>query len=148
MLRLLPVAMLMLLFLGMLGCKTIQSSDLTGTWLMKDSSRQVLPPELQRASAKIVVDTDGTFVVSDMPGIFYFPGRRAARLESGSGVWKLVSREGKQQVQLDFHTIADWKETDLPYGTQLDVSRGWSAVSLFYFLGDADEGRRIDFERK
>jgi hypothetical protein len=83
-----------------------------------------------------------------MPGIFYFPGRRAARLESGSGVWKLVSREGKQQVQLDFHTIADWKETDLPYGTQLDVSRGWSAVSLFYFLGDADEGRRIDFERK
>ena len=148
MLRFSQFAVLTLLFFVMLGCKTVQSSDLTGTWLVKDSSRQVLPPELQKAAAKIVVDANGTFVVSDIPGLFYFPGRRAARLESGSGVWKLVSREGKQQVQLDFHAIADWKESDLPYGTQLNVSRGWSAVSLFYFLGDADEGRRIDFERK
>jgi hypothetical protein len=64
-------------------------------------------------------------------------------LESGTGVWKLVSREGKQQVQLDFQTITGWKDA-LPYGTQLDVSRG----SLFYFFGDADEGRRISFEQK
>lgn len=115
---------------------------------MTEASRQVLPTERQKVPAKIVVDANGTFVASDMPGLFYFPGRRAARLESGSGVWKLVSREGKQQVQLDFHAIADWKGTDLPYGTQLDVSRGWSAVSLFYFMGDADEGRRVSFERK
>ena len=137
----------MLLFFAMLGCKTVQSNDLAGTWIMKDSSRQVLPPELQKASPKIVVDVNGTFVVSDMPGLFYFPGRRAARLESGNGVWKLVSREGKQQVQLDFRVIANWKEANFPYGTQLDVTRGWSAVTLFYFLGDADEGRRIDFEK-
>jgi hypothetical protein len=146
--RFLQLTMLMVLFFGMLGCKTVRSSDLTGTWLMEDSSRQILPPELQKASAKIVVDANGTFVAFDMPGLFYFPGHRAARLESGSGVWKLVSREGKQQIQLDFHAIADWNKTDLPYGTQLDVSRGWSAASLFYFLGDADEGRRIEFQRK
>ncbi len=144
MLRFLPIALLF----GMLGCKSVQPSALTGTWVMTDASRQVLPTELQKAPAKIVVDVNGTFVASDMPGLFYFPGRRTARLESGSGVWKLVSREGRQQVQLDFHAIADWKETDLPYGTQLDVSRGFSAVSLYYFLGDADEGRRVEFERK
>ena len=114
---------------------------------MKGSSRQVLPREVQQALPKIVLDADGTFVVSEVPGLFYSPGRRAARLESGRGVWKLVSGEGKQQVQLDFHVIAEWKEIDLPYGTQLDVSRGWSAVSLFYFLGDPDEGRMIDFEK-
>jgi hypothetical protein len=77
-----------------------------------------------------------------MPGLFYFPGSRAARLENGTGVWKLVSIEGKQLVQLDFQVIADWKE-GLPYGTQLGISRG----RLFYFLGDADEGRRIAFVR-
>jgi hypothetical protein len=46
-------------------------------------------------------------------------------------------------VQLDFQVIAGWKDV-LPYGTQLEVSRG----SLFYFLGDADEGRRVAFDKK
>jgi hypothetical protein len=103
---------------------------------------------LQKASAKIVLNPNGTFVASDMPGLFFFPEHRDARLESGSGMWQLVSREGRQQVQLEFHEIADWKKNELPYGTQLDVSRGWSAVSLYYFLGDADEGRRIEFEKE
>jgi hypothetical protein len=148
MLRLLPPAMLVLLSFGMLGCKTVQPVDLVGIWLIKDSSRQILPPELQKAIPNVVVEANGTFVVSDMPGLFYIPGRRAARLESGSGVWKLVSREAKQQLQLEFRAIANWKETDLPYGTQLDVTRRWPAVRLSYFLGDADEGGRIDFEKK
>jgi hypothetical protein len=148
MLKLLPLAMLVLSSFGMSGCHNIQPSDLTGTWLMKDSSRQALPTDLQKASPKLVVDAKGSFVASDMPGLFYAPGARAARLESGSGAWKLISSDGKQQVQLDFREIDDWNKSNLPYGTQLNVSRGWSAVSLFYFLGDADEGRRIDFERR
>lgn len=139
--RFLPIALLS--FLGMLGCKNMQPSELTGTWVLKDASRKVLPTDLQRASAKIVLESNGTFVASNMPGLFYFPGRHAAQLDTGSGAWKLVSRGGKQQVQLDFHVIAGWKDS-LPYGTQLDVSSG----TLFYFLGDADEGRRVAFERK
>ena len=109
---------------------------------MKDGSRKSLPAELQNASAKIVLYPDGTFVASDMPGLFYFPGSHAARLESGSGAWKLVSHDGKQQVQLNFEVLAGWKDA-LPYGTQLEVS----SESLFYFLGDADEGRRVAFEK-
>jgi hypothetical protein len=147
-LRILPLAMLAFSTLGMLGCKNVQPGDITGTWLMKESSRQALPPELQKVSPKIVLDAKGTFVVTDIPGLFYIPGNHAARPESGSGTWKLISNEGKQQVQFDFHEINDWHKTDLPYGIQFDVSRGWSAVRLFYFLDDADEGRRIDFERK
>lgn len=140
MLRYLPIVLLS--FFLVLGCKSVQPGDLTGTWVMKDRSRRVLPAELQRASAKIVLDANGTFVASDIPGLFYFPGRHAAQLDSGSGVWKLVSREGKQQSQLDFQVIAGWKGA-LPYGTQLDVSKG----SLFYFFGDADEGRRVSFDK-
>jgi len=83
-----------------------------------------------------------------MPGLFYVPGRRGIRLESGSGGWKLVAREGRQQVQLDFRAITDWSKTELPYGTQLDVSNGVSVAKLFYFVGDADEGQRIEFEKK
>lgn len=151
MLRFLPIVLLLLF--GMLGCKSVQPTELSGTWVMKETSRQVLPTELQKASAKIVLDANGTFAASELPEELppappYDMKQRRVRMNSGSGVWKLVSREGKQQVQLDFHAMAGSKEGDVPYGTQMDVSKGWSAVSLYYFLGDADEGRRVSFEKK
>ena len=145
--RLVPITILALLS-GIVGCNNVRSAELSGTWLMTDASRQVLPTGLQQTSATIVLDANGTFVASNMPGLLFFPGHRDARPESGRGTWKLVSREGKQQVQFDFEEIADWNKNELPYGTQLDISRGWSSLSLYYFLGDADEGRRIEFERQ
>ena len=145
--KLLRITIFLFLF-GMLGCKSLQPTDLPGTWVMNDASRRVLPTALQKASARIVLDPKGTFVASDMPGLFYFPGRRDARLESGSGTWKLISSEGRQQLQLEFREIADWKKNKLPYETQLDVSRGWSSLGLYYFIGDPDEGARIEFEKQ
>jgi hypothetical protein len=145
MLRVTPLAFLLL---SVLGCKGVQPSDLTGSWVMTDASRQFLPDKLRKASAKIVLNADGSFVVSDVPGLFYVPGRRDMRLEAGSGSWKLVSREGDQQIQLDFYAIPDWSNTELPYGMQLDVSKGWSQTKLFYFLGDPDEGQRIEFAKR
>src|ERR1022692_2879298 len=113
----------------MLGCASVQPGDLVGTWVIAPTSRQSLPAELQKASARFVLNANGTFVASNVPGLFYFPGSRSARSENGSGVWKLVSRDGGQQIQLDFQVIVDWKE-GVPYGTQLGISRG----RLFYFL--------------
>lgn len=115
--------------------------------MMVDSSRQVLPDALRHSSAKIVFANDGSFVLSDVPGLFYFPARHNTRLESGAGRWELLSRGGRQQVQLNFQSIASWKESDLPYGTQLEVSKDLSGLTIYYFLGDADEGRKIAFER-
>jgi hypothetical protein len=69
-------------------------------------------------------------------------------LVTGNGVWKLFLREGSQQVQLNFEKIAAGQHSMLPYGTQLNVSRGWSAITLFYFQGDPDQGRRIEFVKK
>jgi hypothetical protein len=151
MLRFLPIAIFLLF--GMLGCKSVQPNELAGTWVMKDTSRQVLPTELQKASAKLVLDGNGTFSASELPEELppappYDMKQRRVRLDTGTGVWKLVSREGKQQMQLNFHTMAGSKEGDVPYGTQMNVATGWSAVSLYYFLGDADEGRRVSFEKK
>ena len=137
-----------LLLLGMLGCKSVQSTDIPGTWTMNDTSRGVLPTGLPQASAKIVLDPKGTFVASDMPGLLFFPERHDARLESGSGTWKLVLSDGRQQVQLQFQQIDNWKKNELPYGTQLNVARGWSSLRLYYFIGDPDEGRRIELEKR
>ena len=146
MLRFLPIAML--LFFGVLGCNGVKPSDVTGTWVVTEGSRQRLPTAQQKASAKIVLDANGSFVASDLPEDLLYGPEVADRLVTGSGVWKLVSREGGQQVQLEFHAIAVGQRGGVPHGALLDVSRGWSALRLFYFKGDADEGRRIEFERK
>src|SRR5258708_738368 len=139
----------MLLLFGALGCNRtrVTASDLTGTWVIRDASRQRLPAELRKASAKIVLEANRTFVASDVPGLFYVnPGR--ARLDTGSGVWKLVSREGRQQVQLDFHAIAERKEGPIPWGRQFYFAGGSPAVILFYYVGAPDEAGRIKFKRK
>src|SRR5262249_44579492 len=132
--RLLSIAAIA--FVGMLGCSNIRSGDLAGTWVLKDVSRRALPAELKNAAPRIVFNASGTFIAEEMPGLLYVPAAGFPKLDSGSGAWKLVSREGKQQVQLTFEVIRGWKGA-LPYGVQLDISKG----SLFYFLGEADEGR-------
>jgi hypothetical protein len=96
-----------------------------------------------------VLDEDRTFVASEIPeDLLYPPPEGADRLVTGTGVWRLVSREGKQRVQLQFNTITSGQRGNVPYGTVLDVSAGWSTIDLYYFQGDADQGRRIEFEKK
>jgi len=46
---------IVLLLLGMMGCRRPHSSDLPGTWMMSEGSRKVLPAALQNAAAKIVL---------------------------------------------------------------------------------------------
>jgi hypothetical protein len=142
--RLIPIVLI--LFWGLLGCSKVSSSELAGTWVVDEVSRRRLPVELQKASARIVLDENGAFTASDLPGLFYIPPG-PAQLESGRGVWKLVSEKDQQQIQLNFHEILNREEINFPYGTHLNVSRAWFAITLFYSLGDPDEGRRVNFEK-
>ena len=142
MLRLLSVVTLGFC-LGLIGCKTVQPKDLVGTWVMTDSSRSILPDDLKHASGKIILNANGTFSASEMPGLFYAPGLYAARLENGTGTWKIISEDGEERLLLNFQTIAKWNDS-LPYGNDLFIGRG----NLFYFLDDPDEGRRVSFEKK
>jgi hypothetical protein len=114
--------------------------------VIEDSSKHFLPADFQSAAATLVLDASGTFVATEIPEEMAprldDPNRRDLRLDTGSGDWQLVAREGKQQVQLNFRTMQG--DRDVPFGTQMNVSNGWS-VSLYYFLGDLDEGRRLSF---
>ena len=146
------MAILLFLF-GLLGCKSVQPSDVIGTWVMNDQSRKELPPEFQKASGKIVVKADGTFDASELPEPLHpvppYDMKVRMRLDSGSGVWKLASWEGAQHLQLEFHDppSADEKSKG-SYGLTLSVSSGWSAIDLYYSLADPDEARRAEFEKQ
>jgi len=144
-------AVAMLFGLVLLGCAADNSSELAGAWIVKDESRhRFLSNAQQKGAAKITLNADGTFAAAEIPeDLLYGPPEAADGIVTGSRTWKLLSRGGWQQVQVNFELITMGQRADLPYGTQLSVSNGWSSVPLFYFQGgDADQGRKIEFEKK
>jgi hypothetical protein len=138
--------------LGLIGCGSVKPTEMIGTWVVTEQSRQrFLPASQHSAAARLVLDANGTFVASELPeDLLYGPPEAADRLVTGTGIWKLVSNEGRQQVQLQFNNITAGQRGNLPYGTALNVSTGFgSTVDLYYFEGgDADQGRRVEFEQK
>jgi hypothetical protein len=140
-----------LLCLALQGCAATNSSDLTGTWTVKDESRhRFLSSAQQKGAAKITLNANGSFAASEVPAdLMYGPPAPADGIVTGSGTWKLLSRDGRQQIQLNFEAITTGQRGEVPYGTQLNVSRGWSSLDLFYVQdGDADQGKRIEFGKK
>jgi hypothetical protein len=146
MLKLLPISIF--LCFGILGCKDVKPNDITGTWIVKNESRHRFLSEVQqKAAAKIILDANGTFIALEIPeDLLYGPPQTSDGIVTGNGIWKILLLEGKQQVQLNFESITVGQRGVVPYGTQLNVSRGWSTINLFYFQGDPDEGKRIEFE--
>ena len=104
----------------------------------------------QKAATKIVLEADGTFAATEVPGdLLYGLPQDDSSFVTGNGVWKLLSRNGKQQVQLNFNAITKGRRSPLPIGTQMGVATGRMAVILYYYQGgDADQGRRIEFEKR
>ena len=69
-----------------------------------------------------------------------------AHFESGHGVWKLASDKFGQLIQLNFQELR--READPhtlhEYELQVYVSVTWFSTTLHYFLGDPDNGRKVD----
>lgn len=125
---------------GLLGCSKVNPSDLVGSWSVDEGSLRHLPSELQKTSATMVLNENGTFTAMDMPGLPSFPPG-PPHLVNGYGVWKLMSNGYDQHIQLNFQELGG----AIPYGTQVYVSRISLSVELYYFLGgDEDNGWRID----
>ena len=97
-------------------------------WIVEKQIRVTTPPTPPRVRIR-------PLPVHGRGGRATPPVRCDDRLVTGSGDCKLASREGKQQVQLNFLARATGQRGQVPYGTQLNVSKGGSSVSLIYFQG-------------
>ena len=123
------------------GCTNVKSADLVGTWVLSNPSRSLMKLE-PGTDASLVLDKEGTFVAANLPR-FLHSGGSSGETSSGNGRWRMIARDGKQQVQLDFHKIVGWNGP-LPYGAQLEVS----GKSLYYFVDDPDEAKRVSLQRQ
>jgi len=140
--------LLLFIWLGVQGCGTVQTSELAGTWVVTEQTRQdILPASEQSSVTRIVLESNGTFSAYDLPGeLLYAPPKFTGHLVSGSGTWKLEQLEGRHRVLLKFHTI-ETGELSYLYDAPLTVSKGLSGIRLYFFQGDPDEGRRVELEK-
>ena len=123
--------------------RVMSASELTGTWSMTPESKT--RSSSKRGVATIVLRQAGTFSVREVPGSL-LAVRPDAPLVTGGGRWKLVEKNGEQQIELVFESIVTPHQFTLPFGTQLHISSGRTGVLLYYFEGDPDDGKRIEFQ--
>jgi hypothetical protein len=140
------------LIVGISGCNKpkIMESDLTGIWVLRNTSKESLPTELKESSPRIVLNADGSFIATDLPEelprVPPSDMQLHARLDSGTGVWKLGFWQSQQQLQLVFHAFtAGPDKVQVPFGMLLKIE---SKTSIFYYLSDPDLGVVIRFERQ
>ena len=85
----------------------------------------------------LVLSADGHLTATDLPGDFHGSLDVVERF-SGKGSWSIITKDGRQQLQLNF---------DGAYGTQFDIAKDGGAWKLRYFLGDPDEYRRLEYAK-
>ena len=123
------------LALGLVGCNEPKTTDMVGTWNLTAASRPYLPPDMAGISPRLVLGADGHLTATDLPGEFHGSLDIVERF-SGKGSWTIITKDGRQQLQLNF---------DGAYGTQFDIANDGGAWKLRYFLGDPDEHLRLEY---
>ena len=147
--------LIIVLLFTMNGCQEVQTSEVVGTWVMKEQSREWLPPGFEKSLGEITVLANGTFIAYELPEKRHFdPGKsyeREWRITSGSGTWKFVSISGIQHLHLGFNkfTLDSADDQDTSYGRPLIISKKWSKViGLYYHINGPDyPWERIEFEK-
>ena len=83
-----------------------------------------------------------------IPGALLYssPGMNNTAPISGSGTWKLHEVHGNPALLLAFDVFMPPNE--MPQSeTQIFIENEWHEITLYSFLGDPDQGGRVELER-
>jgi hypothetical protein len=144
--------LVVLLCLVLVNCdgRDPSTNDFVGTWTMTDDAQLAFPAMHKQARGKIVLSKSGEFVSDDVPGemLYSMPGMAPVVQISGTGTWKLGRVDGDLVLLLTFRTIRTQSDLKVPNGTQLLIDKGWHETVLYFFIGDPDGGKRVDFRKR
>jgi hypothetical protein len=133
------------------GCQRwwVKIEDIPGTWTISEDSRQRLAPEFQKAAGTFVFRSDKTFAATEVPAEIFYGTAEKPRLITGTGTWDLSGSNGAQNIYLSLKTAEPPPPIRLPGDSfLLYTERKDSKVTVFYFLGDPDLGRKVIFEKR
>ena len=122
---------------------------MAGSWIVTDESRRdYFAPAQQQAKAMIVLKPNGEFDAVEIPAdLLYVEQKAESELVTGNGTWRLATEHGSEQVDLVFIAITVGRHGSTPFGTRLSASGRGQPMTLFYFRGDPDQARRVEFKR-
>jgi hypothetical protein len=120
--------------------------DLTGEWVLSGESPGL--PKSANRNAVIQLNADGLFRASRIPVGMVGVNHSSPEIVDGTGLWHIASFDGKPKVYLVFKQITGAPDAVLPYGRPLEISGFPYPRRLYYFVGDPDEKRVIDFTRR
>jgi hypothetical protein len=119
-------------------CRTIKENNLLGVWRIPSSEKNRLSNFHQ--NNEIILNSDHTFIANNLPvEIFDNLFDNKYNSISGGGSWYL----DKLKLRLIFILINN-KTTSA--GTVFEIQTGKVPI-MFFFLGDPDEGRRIELQK-
>jgi hypothetical protein len=137
--------------IAVVGCGGLDqtANDFVGSWAVTKDSRSVLPVESRQADGKLTLAKNGEFVSYGVPGelLYSMPGMNAAIPVSGVGTWRLGKVDNNAAILLTFRSIDGATEYKVPNGTQLLIDNLGRQTVLYFFLGDPDGGKRVDFRK-
>lgn len=152
--RYLLVALAALSMVGCVGDPFLSSytktkpneADLIGTWVpnpdtikdMRDRGRY----EVENAKTRLVLGSDGSFEMVDIPDWWREPlGRSHSHLESDHGTWKLKEYSPGTRWELGLY-FPSWG------GTTISLRRDKPPYLIHITLGDPDNGDAMTFVRQ
>ena len=125
----------------------VTESELHGTWVIAASSRELLPPRFHTPASQLVLKSDGTFTVSQMPpSMIGRPDQQDPTspdyVIDGSGRWRL---DESRTLALSFRTLGG---APMSLGASgIVAEKWWSSVEVFYWIGDPDAAPSVILER-
>ena len=79
--------------------------------------------------------------------LYSMPGMNSAAPVSGTGVWKVHKLDGNTALLLTFQNITAPRGYEVPNSTELLVDDLLRETTLYFFLGDPDQGKRVEFRK-
>lgn len=137
------VSVILLLLICMSGCRKVSEMDLVGNWSLTEDAKKHFATS-SKAAAILNMAGDRTFTAVEIPaGLLSGDPKDRDRQVSGGGSWSMSGSE----VRLVFRQVNPNLGLNVPFGTQLHISKSLKEPVLYFFDGDPDEGRQIGFSK-
>ena len=141
------IYIIVLLFIS--NCKyfTPTREEIVGEWIpVPDTPKEIkvfysLPTVVIKKQPRLIFKDDGTLIVENMPGLILAnPFEHWVGIYSGKGTWRLGEYQGSYVVFMDIDFTKGYSKYP-GVETQIEVSKFFNEVSLFFWIGEEGSDR-------
>ena len=131
----------------LLGCRSARNEDFVGDWTIHSEPTASTRSVDRYSQAVLRFKSNGTFEAANVPASMVGVDMASRSTIEATGKWRVELERGETQLYLIFEDIRGVPSVPVPYGMPLHVSARFSTQRLYYYLGDPDENRTVEFRK-